>query len=220
MPPDFKDAFKSSSPREILRQVLKDSLTDRVDACNFCADKWEELYPDVRDMQFSQILTEIIVYCQARSREHELWQWIRERNPARYDEWFDKWEAAVKLHRRRGPDSSEAEGEDDLANGAKEDSSFSAFVGQKIKRVERSRDVIIEQGEDSKRSGAAVLADGDRDAIRDWFFSELIPKERAMVLAAALFQGINRHYLSELTAEIEEIFFADEAGPATEEKPA
>ncbi|MDG4550771.1 MAG: hypothetical protein P9F19_15800 [Candidatus Contendobacter sp.] len=198
-----------STPRSILRECLQNSFTNREDASAFCFDYCREVHKDLSDTTpFNQILIRIIEYYEVRGRERELWQWIRERNRSNYLKWFDQWEDATKRHQSRGSDASVSHGKDEAGNKVKENRIYSAFTRQVIKQVKYPNGTK-EGSEDAKSSGESVLASGNREAINDWFFSELIPAERGMVLATALFQGINRHYLTTLSRDVANIFFGE-----------
>ncbi|MDG4550770.1 MAG: TIR domain-containing protein [Candidatus Contendobacter sp.] len=93
---------KSLSPRSILRECLQNSFANKEDAHAFCFDYCKDVFKNLGDgMSFSRILIEIIQYYEVRGKEHDLWQWIRERNVSNYLEWYDKWKDATTRHPKR-----------------------------------------------------------------------------------------------------------------------
>jgi len=199
---------RSLSPRAILRACLEASF-NKEDARAFCFEYCNEVYQDLSDTtSFSRIFTMIIEYYELRGREQDLWQWVRERNASNYQKWFDKWEEATKRHQSRGSDASGSHGKDGAGEKVKEDRVYSTFTGQVIKQV-KGQSGTKDGAADSMSSGEAVLASGEREAISGWFFRELTAGERGMVLATALFQKINRHYLAALSRDVEDIFFGE-----------
>jgi hypothetical protein len=134
----------------------------------FCFNHFGDVHKTLKDTdRFFGIVRELICYCESRGRVTQLWDCLASENQAQYKQWFPRWSKAREKYR----DSREAE--------------YAEFRGSASPP---------RPDEDRSSSGHPLLS-GNPETVSDWFFSDLDPSERGMVLATALFQGMNRTHL-------------------------
>lgn len=195
---DFGDGFDKEklfektrnlrSPREILRKCLIYLLADRQDARTMCFDLCAEVHRDLAEnTSIHDIAIKTIHYLEVCGTTNKLWQWIRERNQKNYDIWFPEWQKAI-----------EKETAEKFRTRGEEGSTDEKLIGHVVRRVDTGQSETI---------GERALASACHNTISSWFFNELDPSERSMVLTTALFEGVNRHYLAELSDSVERICF-------------
>jgi hypothetical protein len=178
----FSDRRQYSFPNEVLIECLKESFTSDRDLRNLCLARFEELHGELKESdRRAEIIGRLVEHCVERSTEHVLWDYIRERRPLRYDEFYSRWEKARKSSSRP----------------------FGYYFGSESEQSARQRP----SGPDGAGGGDHVLAREDKAAIARWFHEDLDPEERSMVLTVALFQGINRKHMASISEEIERRLF-------------
>jgi hypothetical protein len=170
-----------STPNQIIIECLK-KLFDDNEMRELCLARFYELYQDLDedDKKKSRLIERLVYYCIQRSMEYELWGYVQETRPLRYNEFFSKWENARKSSFKN------------LAY------SYGGESGQSARQSPPDSD---------SGGGNHVLTYEDRTAIARWFHEELDSGERSMVLAVALFQGINRKHMASISEEIEQRLF-------------
>lgn len=175
---DIIDQCRPPLPDDIILACLKDSF-DEEGLRDLCL-RFKELDDELKDSdRVNEIRRRLIRYCNRHSTWDLLWDYIRRDNNTKYKEFFPKWQKAKKAFRTPADD-------------------FIYASESPIQKKTLSPDDVAK---DHPLSGDNVAA------VSNWFHTELDSQEKSIVLAVALFKGINRKYIATIADEIQNRLF-------------
>lgn len=179
---DKQERWKASkSSTEIIRDCLNESFPSPQFIAEFCHDEFEEVHREIKSVDgHGTIVTKLIQYCRMHRCIKRLWERIKIKRINQYEIYYPMWE--------------QAEEESEKTKTAADD--FDQYRESESTRVDESP----APGDDKTES---MFLDDDRGAINKWFFNDLSPEERSMVLAVALFEGLNRKHIVSISKDIQ-----------------
>jgi len=189
-PDSFDSSQNSNASRTILHQCLYDSFKNSDDAYQFCFYNCLEISKDIDEgLTTSKYIPKIIGYYDFHDAFDILWKVIKERNEKNYNRYYSLWKAKHEEEKYKAENNS-------AINEEIEFSDENLFDPSQVSRdsLDRTEDGVEH-----------ALETGNHSAITKWFFNELNPNDQSMLLATALFEGLNRYDLYELSSSLEEI---------------
>jgi len=167
------------SPNRICRVCLTESfLGFESELRGICQDYFGSVFAKLKPYHSNlEIITELILYCQAHHQFDTLWGVIEEVRPDKHKEHYKKWQKAVESMDLTDP--------------------FEQTIHEPVSVSPPS----------TPGDELHPLAVEDYDAISQWFFDQLNQTEKSFVLTVALFEGINQKLFGELAHEVESRLF-------------
>lgn len=189
-PASMEDFYKKSesrkvppSPTRICRKCLQESYGGyESELRGICQDYFKPVSNNLKETdRLDDIVVQLILYCEKYHQFELLWGVIEKGRPNNYEKYYKLWQKAV---------------ESMAMTDWLEQSRYETVSDSEKDRIGRST-----------RDEPHPLASEKTEAINKWFFNELNQQEQSFTLTVALFEGINRKLLGELTREIENRLF-------------
>jgi hypothetical protein len=159
---------RQESAQLILIEFVEEVFQNDVWMRHFCFKYFPKVHSQFKKSDcLLELIPILINFCESNGGIRALWDRLSIQNKEKYDEFFPRWQAAKQMER----DEREAEHAEHIGN-------------TQSRRVDS----------DPLAAGHA-LSSGKPEAVSDWFFYELGPEDRGIVLATALFQEMSRSHL-------------------------
>lgn len=167
-------------PDLYLRKCLLIVFSELQDIRVFCSSRLPKVNQKLfpNDNLETIVQVRIVEYCKSYSAYDEVWDALRGERSEQYAKLYPLWCEVKK-------------------NGFKEYQNYSGkaeFAGQRKPQS------------DNESNDPLVV--GNEEVIVRWFHKEFTPSEQALVVATALFQGINRKHVAFLASSIEKVLFS------------
>lgn len=183
----------SLSDNQIIREIQRESPSKCIRVCleecfdsetiiPFCQDYFVHVYKRLTasDQSLDKVIVKIITYCSQHGKFEYLWQKIKDERENHYQKYYLRWKKAV-----------EAEPEIERLNTQKYDFS------------------VLDDGKSELHGNIHNPLTQELNQLAAWFFKDLQLKEQCLLLAAALFEGMGRQKLVEVTADLEKLLSKD-----------
>lgn len=169
------------SPDLFLRECLTIIFSSIEEVTVFCSAMLPYIRKNILSTDTFEgiIQLKIVEYCKSYNKYDEVWKAIKDERRAQYDKFYPLW---CKVKEKK------------IYERYQNYSGKVEFAGQRKP-----------QPDDESNDPLVV---GNEEGIVRWFHKEFTPSEQALVVATALFQGINRKHVTFLASSIERILFS------------
>lgn len=182
----------AARPNSILKACLEKSFENDEDFRNYCSEYFADVYKDLGDGKFITNVQALIRHCETRGTVDYLWERIREDRPRHYHTDYPLWREAMTTASAASRLSTDFGG---------------SHRGEWQTPETGSASLVREH----------PLAQESEQAIRNWFYEDLTDDERSLVLATALFEGLDRKYIQAISRDLAALIF-EQSGRIAERK--
>jgi hypothetical protein len=169
------------NPDLYLRECLKLVFLNLPDIVVFCSARLPRVSQNIfpGDNLDAIVQLRIIEYCRTHNKYEEVWEALKEERSAQYAKFYPLW---CKIKEKK------------ILKRYQNYSGKAEFAGQRKP-----------QSDDESNDPLVV---GNEEEVVRWFHKEFTPSEQGLIVATALFQGINRKHVAFLASSIETILFS------------